>query len=377
MKVLIVADGGSYSFQNFFSGLKKYNDDIEIHLYDKNPNNEFYNYSSLDKVYKNDRLKLFLSIPYFRRFFRPFKVKYDFKKIDEFYDIVHILAWTHDTDLFLKNKHQICKKLLISITGRDFTAYRKEPFDLIRSRLMKHVDAFVFAHANTENLFTEYYHIKKKTFINKFGVGMLDKIDVVKSKDIIEIKKKWGFPIDKPIIVVGSNGVHWQQHNEIMDELLKYRDSLLTKLFLVFPITYNRTEHLIAKLKKKVNENNLDHIFLENFLSEEKLADLRIISDVMIQVQTYDQFSGATQEHLHAGSVVITGSWLPYDDLKKAGAYYHTVNCIKDIPLTLQNVLENLTEEKQKCTLNHEVIANISGMKETSQEWFKTYKSVL
>lgn len=378
MKVLLVIDGGSYWAQNMYKGLCSINSEHEFHLYDKNINNFYYAKEGLKKIYTNNSFKILLKVPLLRKIIRPIKWSYDFNKIHDYYDIVHIISWTHDTDIFVENKHKICKKLLVSITGADFLDRQREPFDSIRKNLFVNIDGFTIAHQSMKNDFYNYYGISKDiVWVNKMGLSLLDFIDRIEGKDRNKIRDEWSLPRDKLLITIGTNGVFWQRHDKIIKSITKISPKYMDKLFFIFPITYNRTEDHIAKFKTLVNKFGLKHIYLENFLPEEKLAELRIVSDVLIQVQDHDAFSGAMQEHMYAGSVVITGKWLPYQILDKQGAYLHKISELSELPNALKVVMDNIELEKRKAQRNKQIIYNLSSSKKTSEAWIETYNKLL
>ena len=74
-----------------------------------------------------------------------------------------------------------------------------------------------------------------------------------------------------------------------------------------------------------------------------------------------------------AGSVVITGNWLPYQVLRDLGVYFIGIDHLTDIGETLVTCLENLDQEKIQCKNNPEIIYDTSSWNNTINSWIKLY----
>jgi hypothetical protein len=168
------------------------------------------------------------------------------------------------------------------------------------------------------------------------------------------------------IIVVGYNGSPNQQHFDIINSLSKYNwnDDLF-----IFPFTYGGTKLYRKKLEIMINKKELSYLFIDDYLSNEKIAALRVISDVLVQLQTTDALSASTQEHLYAGSRVIVGSWLPYSFLRDNGVIYETVDSVDEIGEYLNKTITNKIS-KYKKNHNNKIIRNLSSWDETINCWY-------
>jgi hypothetical protein len=93
----------------------------------------------------------------------------------------------------------------------------------------------------------------------------------------------------------------------------------------------------------------------------------------MIQVQTTDQFSGAMQEHLYDGNHVITGSWLPYDLLKRKGVLFDQINHMDELPATIRRVFVNYATNSSLRKKNATIMHEISAWEHTIDDWLKLY----
>ena len=79
-------------------------------------------------------------------------------------------------------------------------------------------------------------------------------------------------------------------------------------------------------------------------------------------------------EHLAAGSVVITGKWLPYSSLVEKGVYFIEMETPLDLSRVLSNVLDNLEDHRNKSKVNREIILNMMSWDSIKTNWYKYYE---
>ena len=164
------------------------------------------------------------------------------------------------------------------------------------------------------------------------------------------------------------------QHQAIIESLKLVKDKL-AGYKIIFPMTYGwRGEQNRNKVKKQLAPLGLDTRVLEDYLSMHDLQSLRLAADIMINVPSSDQLAASMLEHLAAGSVVITGKWLPYDSLFAKGVYSIVIGKIEDLPGALSQVLDNFEFHKEKSKGNREIILRMMNWKSIRNNWYKTYK---
>jgi hypothetical protein len=117
----------------------------------------------------------------------------------------------------------------------------------------------------------------------------------------------------------------------------------------------------------------LQHRVITDLMSDMDLARLRCATDIMVQVQPTDQLSGAMQEHLHAGSVVITGAWLPYGVLSDAGVRFWTINDRAGLAKELEACISELSDREAACVGNDAPIRALSSWSQTAPQWSALY----
>jgi len=109
-------------------------------------------------------------------------------------------------------------------------------------------------------------------------------------------------------------------------------------------------------------------------MPDREIALIRKASDVFINVQVTDQFSGSMQEHLFAENVVITGDWLPYKTLDERGVFMRKVSSVDDVGRELLHVAHNLDSLRKNCLINPDIIWELSSWEKNIQSWVGLYE---
>jgi glycosyltransferase involved in cell wall biosynthesis len=221
--------------------------------------------------------------------------------------------------------------------------------------MYKKADALTFTNPLTKDSFLNYYKdFDNKTFVCRFGLTTLDFIDKNRIKNKSEIKNHFGYSQDKMIITCGYNATKAQQHEKIIENLVKLPKELLQGIQFIFPMTYGDNKYK-EKIKNILKDTDLDYIVHEDFLYADENAYIKLASDIMINVLETDSFSGSMQEFLYAGNIVITGNWLPYDVLDGEGIVYFKIDAVDDLREKLEYIIKIDTNsfvlKKQTCHL--------------------------
>lgn len=364
MKILIIANSKVVFGKELKSELISKNCDIHLVdfesllLYDKKHNKNM-KYTNLFNKYK--------SIPKISMFFRMMYIK---KIIQENkYNIVniHISRWFYLIIL----PWLIKQKLVITFYGSDF--YRTSNFiKNIQKLLYKKAHVITFTNPLTKNSFIEYYKdFKNKSYVCRFGLKTLEFID--KNRDINkkELRKYLGYDLEKIIVTCGYNSTKEQQHEKIINNLIKLPKEILEKAQFVFPMTYGDIIHK-EKIKSILNQTNLDYIVLEEFLYRDDNANIKLASDIMINILETDSFSGSMQEFLYANNIIITGEWLPYEVFDNAGIHYVKIDDINELYLELKKVIDSDIQTFD-TSKNKNIISELSLWSNTIESWLDAY----
>lgn len=179
----------------------------------------------------------------------------------------------------------------------------------------------------------------------------------------------------KKMIVCGYNASHITNHDVIIGSLIELQD-IISDYMIVFPMTYGAGGDLIrTKVKDSLIKTALDYTLLEDYLTTVQLHNLRLAADIFVNIQSRDQMSASMLEHLAAGSVVITGSWLPYESLIEMGIYFICIHSPKGLTKAILEAVSNLEYHKKRSEVNRQIVLNMMSWETIKVNWHKYYNS--
>lgn len=246
------------------------------------------------------------------------------KKVTKGYDAIDVTFFTKIYYPFLDFCINYNIPYKITIWGSDFyraskSDLQKKLYYLTHARLIQ-----VETESVKGDLLNVFPSIGDKIDVCNYGVDLFDYIDSQRSKRNQYLKIDTG---NKIVITCGYNGSKGQQHYKIIEELSKLPKEIKQKLFLFFPMTYGvPNEEYINTLKTNLSRVEIPYRIFTKRLSECELADLRLMSDIALNIQITDAFSSSLVEHIYAGSTLVVGKWLPYSVFSKYGIYYISID---------------------------------------------------
>jgi hypothetical protein len=188
--------------------------------------------------------------------------------------------------------------------------------------------------------------LKPKIRVAKFTLDtvVFNEIELLKKNGITRevVKREMGWPINKCAIVVGHNANPHNNHMAIIQALsaTKTKD-----FFIVIPFTYGlappEREAYKERLTLALKTQTAEYFFLEQYLNAIDVAKLRLASDITIHLPESDALSGSITEAMYAGSVVVTGAWLPYGPFKRAGLAFYEVEEANELPSLLDKLFNS------------------------------------
>ena len=290
------------------------------------------------------------------------------------YDIIHIHYLDPIYSNVSENIKDRCNKLIVSIWGSDYyrTSYENRT---TQRRVLDNSDIITMANENTIKEFDEYYKFQysSKLKVCRFGLTPLEYINLYCNEDVSKIKRELGIPIDSIVVTCGYNASPAQNHQEILNSIIRVKGILPNNLFLILPMTYG-DDNYRKNVKNEIGKTGFKYKIFDRFLSNEDVAKLRIVSDIMLQVQTTDQLSGSMQEYLYCNNIIITGEWLPYRILKEKGCFFLEVPKVDNIGDKLLFAINNFETILNKCKNNNHIIAEFSLWNNVIQNWNKIYE---
>ncbi|NVJ64142.1 MAG: hypothetical protein HWD84_07945 [Flavobacteriaceae bacterium] len=199
-----------------------------------------------------------------------------------------------------------------------------------------------------------------------FGLLPLQHIAKLKKQQISKQTccSSLGFPANKKIVLLGYSANPIHQHIAVINQLTQIQDQL-QDVFFILPFTYGKYPSHLIQTKSLLAASSLNYQILETYLSDEDIAKLRLCIDVSIIVPISDAASGTVLESLYSGSHLITGKWLDYSKLERAGVEFTKIENIDQINTTLLEMLATPRPEQN----NEKIIASFSDWTVLIQDW--------
>ena len=205
--------------------------------------------------------------------------------------------------------------------------------------------------------------------------GLIDQINNISQEpeQLSNFEKKYGLENNLPTIIIGTNGYEQNNHLQILRAIKNF--SKKQKLNIILPLTYGLSPSYLKQIKEITSDINSNTILLQDYLSWEELAAMRLVADLYISMPTTDAMSATVMESLYAENVCIVGSWLPYSTFRASGAYYLECETFDKLPEMLSEIIANIDEYKGKCAKNKELVkARFFNTQQLSAKWKHVYQ---
>lgn len=246
-------------------------------------------------------------------------------------------------------------KIIITFWGSDLLRATKKGYEIIK-RAAARADAIVVGAEDLKNKLMEIgIEDEYKTSMIRMGIDTFSYIDL-KREFISKIKQKYigDSYKEKMVITVGYNAGKAQQHLEVIDSLAKLTEELIKRIVIVLPLTYKNDDKVyLSKIRERLQQINVKSIVINNFMDEDQVAELCLMTDIFINAQITDAISASMLEQLYSGSIVLNGEWLKYEFLERS-----KINCyyFRDFG-ELNYLLEQILKGKIRCDgLNDNIV---------------------
>jgi hypothetical protein len=378
MRVLLIGDLNSSFVRDYALNLKtRKQSELQIDLFATITPLVYGEGAFFEKVFSYRHFKTFESHKKLRTLYRTISLFMFLLIHGRRYKFIHIHYVLVDFILISLLLKVLRQKTIITVYGSDFYKI-SSCIKWLLTPLFRQAVFITFANESTGADLSAFYGLQsQKIKICRFGLAPLEKIREIETLPLAKSRELLELPLDRLIIAIGYNFNMDQQHFEILQSIAENQNLHKIKDTIIFllPLTYGTEPNNKQKIFALLKSFPYSVIVFSEFLAEEELAHLRKACDIMIQVQKKDQFSGSMQEHLFAGSVVITGSWLPYKPFKEAGIYFRQVDKVSEIGDSLYECITHLDSEKEKSKVNSEVIYQMSSWNNTIDSWIKLYNT--
>lgn len=374
--ILLVANGNHQFITNYTKWLSKQQENkFQVDILSLTPikeiNKKYYNRTF--NINKNIFINLVYKIEGNRRYYRLYQYKKVFKSLP-YYDIIHFHFISVDSYFLVRHVKKYTKsKIILSIWGSDMYRIKPENEDMF-FQTCKKADHITFTNQKAIEFFQSKYHWQKNNLrLCRFGLAPLENLKELKATRT-EYKIQLNWKLEKLAITIGYNLSRFQQHLEILQQFEdKAIIALKDKIQLVLPMTYGGVPEYKKQLLARLNDLPFKYFVYDTFLSDEKVAQIRKASDIMIQLQETDQFSGSMQEYLFACNVVVTGSWLPYKTIKDHGARFIEIDKINELVHVLPNIINNYKKYEIQTENNSKAILELSSWEKNIKDWIVLY----
>lgn len=279
---------------------------------------------------------------------------------------------------FVNSLKKHSKSISVCIWGSDFYRVSDEKRDKMKLLLDKS-DSIIIGNIKMAEEFSSYY---KDTFLDKirnvgFGIGKLDLIKYLEDNfSKAAIKESINLPISKLIITIGYNGLEAQQHLLILESFNNIPAAIKNTIFIIIPFGYGGDLIYKNSVKNKLEALNVEYRIYDNFISNEDVAKIRLITDFAINAQISDAFSASIQEHLYCNNVLLAGDWLPYS--------YFSNNNIKlwtfkenDLDEMVLKILSNFSYYSREVKMNKDKIYKLSSWNSRINQWINVFENKL
>lgn len=265
-------------------------------------------------------------------------------------------------------------KLIMSLWGSDL--YRTAGIqEYVRQfEACKKVTVFTMATPEMRETFLAKFgrDLADKVRLLNYGACNLETIDRVRERRACGLTR-FGIGAGKTVVCIGNSAVAGNQHIPVLRAIAEVKPELLTRIALVLPMTYGLHPDYASEVRQEAAKVGAPVAIIDEFLSDEEIALLRCCADVTIHVPVSDQFSASMCEALYAGSILITGSWLPYSRLRMNHVAFHEIAGVEDVGRKLTEVIENLGCERKRVSQNAEPIRQLMSWDTVTDQWLALY----
>ncbi len=320
-----------------------------------------------DEVRKPSMILLFL------------KLAYALWRRRKHYDCLHIHSFGAVNALIAIVAKPLFRHRIASVYGSDF--YRSGRLGrMVQKRALSAVDLVTVANPETGRQLRREYgeHRLPPVVACRFGLTPLEELKkAVEEISVEEARASLGIPPGTVSVACAYSRTPRHRHLEVLEQLGALPREIRDSLFLVVPLTYGTASPgYVDKIEQRLERVGIRHLVLTSYLSDRETAELRLATDIFIHVPFSDQLSGTMQEHMFAGSIVVTGSWLPYRIFRERTVEFLDVASIEELATMIPKVVDDLENLKARNRVNRELIWEMSNWGTQIRAWTDVYRGV-
>jgi hypothetical protein len=229
----------------------------------------------------------------------------------------------------------------------------------------------------------------REAFLTKFGRQWTDRMRLVNyGAENLELIDKTrgqrdrfladiGLDSRRIVVCVGVGSGHFGQHVPVLHEIRKMDPAILNRIALIVPMTYSANDSYKAAVESVLRSLPVPSRLIDRYMPACDAARMWGSCDVLVNVLISDQFNAAMCEALYAGTVLITGAWLPYSRLRLNGIHYHEIERVEQIGDLLSSVVGNIVVEKQRAGQTAPRMHDIMAWSSVLPKWIDIYNEAL
>jgi len=375
-KLIIIGDANHQYIINFSKWLRIVFQDLSIKIISFHPIKN----KTIAKTYFNDcfevpvNSKVMSKLVIFRTLYLGWKLLHVVKKNKLTANTI-LVHYVQPQLAFIG--HSLKKRTsnyILALWGSDY--YRAKTKHFLKNNL-KHADNIIIGSPQMiQDFKKEYENQISKVHLCYYGNEPIENLEEFKKLSVTKQQSCDFFNLtnSKINISIGHNGSKSHQHIQILKELMQLKHCVKEKIRIILPMTYGLDEEYLNEIKIICEKCSFEYKILTSYLNDLGVAHLRNITDIMVNLQTTDAFSGSMREVLYCGGVVINGSWLPYQFLKEMDVYFEEVGSIHEISGKISEIILDYYSYRNRCEGNPEKIYNISSWSQTILKWKEVIK---
>lgn len=312
-------------------------------------------------------------------YFRNNLVKF-YSDIIQDYDILHIQSsFIRDFAEIAENAQKSGIKVIITIWGSDLNWETKEQRPW-KDRIYRNSNIILLGPSSKgdKNVFKQKY----PEYVNKvrrtlFGMSQLDVLDkMFADNTLMDISFLNEQAKNKLMITCGYNGREMQQHLLILDAIEKLPNETKQHLFLFLPMTYLLPDDYYKQVRDKLDKIGVAYQIQRERLSLSQNLSMRMMTDIVVNIQKTDGLAASLREHLYCGNILIAGDWLPYEIYTENDVFYIKTS-LDSLYDNIKDVIDNYSDYKQRTIRNRINLYNISSWKAVLPQWKEIYEELL
>lgn len=289
------------------------------------------------------------------------------------YDVVHVFYLSAIWGVLANRLKRKGTRMVITLFGSD--VYRTYwPLSLLQCRLLDGADRFTSSNTHTLDVARKKFNRQLLPSVEiLFGLRSLDVLNAMPEGTRDSARAGFGIGPGAIVIACGYNASRNQNHMAIFEAISRLSAEVRQRLYLLVPLTSGGTATYVEEIRDRLVAMGVAHRVFVARLNDEEVAMVRCSTDILVQVQSTDQLSGSMLEHLFAGSVLLTGAWLPYGQMAEQGLTYWTTASLQTLGADLQTCILELDARRAACVRNRQVVWGMTYWCNTAPQWSALY----